>query len=67
MALKFLIDLLSGNLVLVNVPGTVTPPTPHYYFPMFFNNLIPQSGRIEIWQTILQQLQVQALRSAWTK
>jgi len=42
MALKFLIDLLSGNLALVNVPEPAAPVTPHYYFPMFFNNLIPQ-------------------------
>lgn len=43
MALKFLIDLLTGNLVLVEVSTTpVVPPTPSYFFPMFFNHLIPQ-------------------------
>jgi hypothetical protein len=43
MAVQLLIDYLTGQLALVNVVGgTITPPTPHYYFPMFFNNLIPQ-------------------------
>lgn len=27
MALKFLFDLLTGNLALVDVPGDTTPPT----------------------------------------
>lgn len=42
MAFQLLIDYLTGQLALVNVAVTITPPTPHYYFPMFFNNLIPQ-------------------------
>lgn len=42
MALKFLIDLLSGNLVLVDVVATAAPPpTPSPLVPVFFN-LIPQ-------------------------
>lgn len=40
--LQFLVDLLTGNLVLVDAPaGSVTPPTPHYAIPIFFL-LIPQ-------------------------
>jgi hypothetical protein len=42
MSLQFLIDILSGNLVLVDVNTTpVVPPTPSYFIPVFFN-LIPQ-------------------------
>ena len=42
MALKLLLDLLTGNLALVNVPNG-TPPTPSYFVPAFAGFiLIPQ-------------------------
>lgn len=41
MALQFLIDLLSGNLVLVDVPAVVVPPVTPTLIPIFFN-IIPQ-------------------------
>lgn len=42
MAFLWLVDWLTGQMVLVDVPvATGTPPTPSYFVPVFFN-LIPQ-------------------------
>lgn len=43
MAIKFLLDLLTGNMALVDVPTTTTPAPPSYAIPAFAGFiLIPQ-------------------------
>lgn len=43
MSLQFLLNLLTGDMALVDVPSTVTPPTPSYIVPAFAGFiLIPQ-------------------------
>jgi len=42
-SLQFLLNLLTGDMALVDVPSAGTPPTPSYFVPAFAGFiLIPQ-------------------------